>query len=81
MTIEKIKRILKANGWKESPNVPNGWYRGMASFFFSTDEQGEYIIKLSDENWGYVSMISKINATPMSLQITWKSMESWKIIY
>ena len=81
MTIDKFKRILKANRWKESPNVPNGWYRGLATIFFSTDNQGDCIIELPDDDWGYVSMIADIRSSSKELQITWKSSEMWKITY
>lgn len=81
MSIDKLVRILKANGWKKSPNVPNGWYRGLASLFFSTDNEGLSIIKLSNNDWGYISMIHKVTSTTKCLDIIWKSMESWRIIY
>ena len=81
MTIDKLKRILRANGWKESTNVPNGWYRGLATIFFTTDKQGDYIIELPDDDWGYVMYISEVKSTSNRLKIIWKSSEEWKLLY
>lgn len=81
MSIDKLVRILKKNGWKKSPNITNGWYHGLATIFFSTDRQGEYIIELPDNNWGYVSMISNVKTNYKQLRINWKSSEYWELIY
>lgn len=81
MTVNEVKKLLSENGWRESSNFPNGWYCGLASIIFGSDSDGRDIIKLLDDDWGYVEAIARISFSNREIQIFWKGFEEWKLVY
>lgn len=82
MTKQEFTTRLKKEGWsvKKYSDYEN-WQCGDVTLTLKYDNEGDTIIELTDDEWGYLNKIEGISFTPYRILIQWEAYQEWYLKY